>query len=143
MRAEQDNEVNETVRVYTAAADTVYNNLAGDVVTVTVTDHRQAGDVVSGVTVYADVLASERSSASVTVTATSDESAVTVSPTSLTFTTTNWAAAQTVTVTRSTETVRVTYTATRSPSTTTWRDGDGDRQRGRVCRYTAGLKPVA
>ena len=89
---------------------TPYNNLAGDVVTVTVDDDDTAGVTVVPETSlrvdeggadgsYTVVLASEPSG-NVTVTATSgDLDAVTVSPMSLTFTTGNWATAQTVTVT--------------------------------------------
>ena len=131
--AEQDNNADdETVDVsYTAAStDTAYNNLAGDVVTVTVTDDEVAGVTIvlaasllspvgeGGTGTYTVVLASEPSE-TVTVTATSgDTGAVTVTPpTILTFTTGNWATAQTVTVTAEQdnnaddETVDVSYTA--------------------------------
>ena len=93
-----------------ASTDSAYNNLAGDVVTVTVDDDDTAGVTVVPETSlrvdeggadgsYTVVLASEPSG-NVTVTATSGNTgAVTVSPTSLTFTTGNWATAQTVTVT--------------------------------------------
>ena len=115
---------------YTAAStDTAYN-LAGDVVTVTVTDDEVAGVTIvlaasllssvgeGGTGTYTVVLASEPSE-TVTVTATSaDTGAVTVTPpTILTFTTGNWATAQTVTVTAvqdnnaDDETVDVSYTA--------------------------------
>ena len=129
--AEQDNNADdETVDVsYTAAStDTAYN-LAGDVVTVTVTDDEVAGVTIvlaasllspvgeGGTGTYTVVLASEPSE-TVTVTATSgDTGAVTVTPTVLTFTTGNWATAQTVTVTAvqdnnaDDETVDVSYTA--------------------------------
>ena len=93
-----------------ASTDSAYNNLAGDVVTVTVTDDEVAGVTIvlaaslmspvgeGGTGTYTVVLASEPSE-TVTVTATSgDLDAVTVTPTVLTFTTGNWATAQTVTV---------------------------------------------
>ena len=92
-----------------ASTDSAYNNLAGDVVTVTVDDDDTAGvSVVPETSLRVDeggadgsytvVLASEPSG-NVTVTATSGNTgAVTVSPMSLTFTTGNWATAQTVTV---------------------------------------------
>ena len=130
VRAEHDNNaVNETVKVtYTAAsADTVYNNLAGDVVTVRVTDDEDAGvsvvpdtglPVEEGSTAtYTVVLTSEPTETVTVTTASGDEAAVTVSPTTLTFTTGNWATAQTVTVRAEhdnnavNETVKVTYTA--------------------------------
>ena len=126
--AVQDNNADdETVDVtHTAAssADTAYNNLTVDAVTVTVTDDEGVTIVPdTGLSVgegdtgtYTVVLASEPTDV-VTVTATSgDAGAVTASPTVLTFTTGNWATAQTVTVTAVDdddavdETVDVTHT---------------------------------
>ena len=109
---DDDNADDETVEVShtVASSDTAYNNLTGDVVTVTVTDDEEAGVTIvpaasllssvgeGGTGTYTVVLASEPSG-TVTVTATSaNTGAVTVTPTSLTFTTGNWATAQTVTV---------------------------------------------
>ena len=113
--AEDDNDADdESVDVsHTAAssADAAYNNLAGDVVTVTVTDNDEAGVTIvpdaglmspvgeGGTGSYTVVLDSQPSG-EVTVTAASaDSGAVTVTPTVLTFTTGNWDTAQTVTVT--------------------------------------------
>ena len=110
--AEQDNDADdESVNVsHTAAssADAAYNGLAGDVVTVTVTDDNDAGVTVvpdTGLPVgegdtgtYTVVLDSQPSGAVTVTAASADVGAVTVSPVSLTFTSTNWATAQTVTV---------------------------------------------
>ena len=128
--AEQDNDADdESVDVsYTAAStDAAYNGLAGDVVTVTVTDNDDAGVTIvpdTGLSVgeggtgsYTVVLASEPSGAVTVTAASADSGAVTVTPVSLTFTSTNWATAQTVTVTAvddddaDDESVDVSYTA--------------------------------
>ena len=111
--AEQDDDAdNESVDVsHTAAsaADAVYNGLAGDVVTVTVTDNDDAGVTVvpdTGLSVgegdtgtYTVVLDSQPSGAVTVTAASADSGAVTVTPDSLTFTPGNWDTAQTVTVT--------------------------------------------
>ena len=112
--AEDDNDADdESVDVsYTAAStDTAYNNLAGDVVTVTVTDNDDAGVTIvlaaslmspvgeGGTGSYTVVLDSQPSGAVTVTAASADTGAVTVTPTVLTFTTGNWATAQTVTVT--------------------------------------------
>ena len=130
--AEQDNDADdESVDVsYTAAStDTVYNNLAGDVVTVTVTDNDDAGVTIvlaaslmspvgeGGTGSYTVVLDSQPSGAVTVTAASADVGAVTVTPTVLTFTTGNWDTAQTVTVTAEQdndaddESVDVSYTA--------------------------------
>ena len=129
---DDDNADDESVEVsHTAASsDTAYDNLVGDVVTVTVTDDEVAGVSAGSGPVgvfeggadgsYTVVLDSEPSG-TVTVTATSgDTGAVTVTPTILTFTTGNWATAQTVTVravdddNADDESVKVSHTATSS-----------------------------
>ena len=130
--AEQDNDADdESVDVsYTAAStDAVYNNLAGDVVTVTVTDNDDAGVTIvlaaslmspvgeGGTGSYTVVLDSQPSGAVTVTAASADVGAVTVTPTVLTFTTGNWDTAQTVTVTAEQdndaddESVDVSYTA--------------------------------
>ena len=130
--AEDDNDADdESVDVsYTAAStDTAYNNLAGDVVTVTVTDNDDAGVTIvlaaslmspvgeGGTGSYTVVLDSQPSGAVTVTAASADVGAVTVTPTVLTFTTGNWDTAQTVTVTAEQdndaddESVDVSYTA--------------------------------
>ena len=111
---DDDDADDESVDVsHTAASsdDAAYNGLAGDVVTVTVTDNDDAGVTVEPDTgllspvgegdtgTYTVVLDSQPSGAVTVTAASADVAAVTVSPVSLTFTSTNWATAQTVTVT--------------------------------------------
>ena len=113
--AEQDDDADdESVDVsHTAASavDAAYNGLAGDVVTVTVTDNDDAGVTVEPDTgllspvgegdtgTYTVVLDSQPSGAVTVTAASADAGAVTVTPTVLTFTPGNWDTAQTVTVT--------------------------------------------
>ena len=112
--AEHDNDADdESVDVsHTAAStDAAYNGLAGDVVTVTVTDNDDAGVTIvlaaslmspvgeGGTGSYTVVLDSQPSGAVTVTAASADVGAVTVTPTVLTFTTGNWDTAQTVTVT--------------------------------------------
>ena len=133
--AVDDNDADdESVDVsYTAAStDAAYNNLAGDVVTVTVTDNDDAGVTIvlaaslmspvgeGGTGSYTVVLDSQPSGAVTVTAASADSGAVTVTPTVLTFTTGNWDTAQTVTVTAvddndaDDESVDVSYTAASS-----------------------------
>ena len=145
------NAVSEEVQVthVAASADSGYDSLTVDAVTVTVTDNETAGvtvpsapiNVVEGGTgTYTVVLASQPS-ASVTVTPTSaDPTAVTVPPTVLTFTTGDWDTAQTVTVTAVqdtnavSETVEVTHhggLGRHGLQHVDGRRGDGDSHRQR------------
>ena len=104
-----DDESVDVSHTAASSADAAYNGLAGDVVTVTVTDNDDAGVTVvpdtglpvdEGDTATYTVVLNSQPSGAVTVTAASaDSGAVTVTPASLTFTTGNWATAQTVTVT--------------------------------------------
>ena len=110
--ANDDDGVNETVKVDLAAAGGEYEGLAGEV-TVNVTDDDTPaltiapaslalteGHAVDKEKTFTVALATEPT-AEVTVglTTSGDTDAATVSPTSLTFTTANWKTAQTVTVT--------------------------------------------
>ena len=155
--AEQDNDADdESVDVsYTAAStDAAYNGLAGDVVTVTVTDNDDAGVTIvlaaslmspvgeGGTGSYTVVLDSQPSGAVTVTAASADSGAVTVTPTVLTFTTGNWDTAQTVTVTAEDdndaddESVDVSYTADSTDDRLQrpgGRCGDCDGHRQRRC----------
>ena len=124
-----DDESVDVSHTAASADDAAYNNLAGDVVTVTVTDNDEAGVTIvlaaslmspvgeGGTGSYTVVLDSQPSGAVTVTAASADSGAVTVTPTVLTFTTGNWDTAQTVTVTAvddndaDDESVDVSYTA--------------------------------